>query len=58
MPVFRLRFSDSAKPYKANNHLFKFNNRNTRKRSEICSKLTINAHQKDVVDVVLVVLVF
>ena len=25
----------------ANIYLFKFNNRNTRKRSEICSKLTI-----------------
>ena len=37
----------------ANVDLFKVNNRNNRKRGEICSKLTIKA-QNDVADVVLV----
>ena len=39
----------------ANIYLFKFNNKDTSKRSEICSELTIK-HQNDVVDVVLVIL--
>ena len=34
----------------ANIYLFKVDNRNTRKRCEICSKLTTR-HQKDVIDV-------
>ena len=36
-----------------NIYLIKFNNRNTRKRLEICSKLTIKTPE-DVIDVVLV----
>ena len=41
------------KMYPTNIYLFKFNNRSTIKRCEICSKLTIN-HQNDVRDVLLV----
>ena len=41
--------------YSANIYLFKVNNRKTRKRWEICSKLTIK-HQNEAIDVVLVVL--
>ena len=41
----------------ANIYLFNVNNRNTRKRREIWTKLTIK-HQKDVTDVVLVFGVF
>ena len=32
--------------YTANNYLFKVNNRNTRKRCEICSKLTIKRTER------------
>ena len=39
----------------ANNHLIKVNNKNTRRRYEICSKLTIK-NQNDVNDVALVFL--
>ena len=39
----------------ANVHLFKFSNRYTRKRCEICSKLTTK-HQNNVIDVVLMFL--
>ena len=39
----------------ANIHLFQVNNRNTKKRCEICSQLTIK-YQNDVIDVVLVFL--
>ena len=35
--------------YPANMYLFKVNNRNTRKRCEICSKITIKKHQNDVI---------
>ena len=37
--------------FPANIHFFKVNNRRTRKRCEICSKLTLK-HQNDVSDVV------
>ena len=37
----------------ANIYMLKFNNRSSRKRSKICSKLTIKRHKTDVNDVVL-----
>ena len=36
--------------------MFKVNNRNTRRRCEMCSKLTIKKHQNDITDVVMVYL--
>ena len=42
----------TEKPFPGNIYLFKVNNRNTKKRCEICSKLTIKKHQNDVNDVV------
>ena len=50
-----LRYAPNAKSIPANIYLFKFNNRNTRKRGEIFSKLTIKKPE-DVNDVVLVFL--
>ena len=47
--------SVDTKHHPANIYLFKLNNRNTRKRCEICSKLTIKTPD-DVIDVVLVFL--
>ena len=47
--------SERLKAFSGNIYLFKFNNRNTRKRCEICSKLTIKI-PNDVNDVVLVFL--
>ena len=41
--------------FPANIYFFKVNNRNPRKRCEICSKLTLK-HQNDVSDVVLLFL--
>ena len=41
--------------FPANIHFFKVNNRRTRKRCEICSKLTLK-HQNDVSDVLLFLL--
>ena len=41
--------------FPANIHFFKVNNRSTRKRCEICSKLTLK-HQNDISDVVLLFL--
>ena len=44
-------FEISEESYPVNVYLFKVNNRNTRKRCGICSKLTIN-HQDNVDDVI------
>ena len=55
---FLIRFLNSKTwigPFSENIYLFKVNNRNTRKRCETCSQLTIK-HQNDVFDVVLVFL--
>ena len=41
-----LRTSARATAYPAGNYIFKVNNRNTRKRCEICSKLTINTPER------------
>ena len=40
----------------ANIYFLKVSNQNTRKKCEICSKLTKRKHKKDVIDVVLVFL--
>ena len=42
MDKCHLKFSNKDRArYQANIYLFKVNNRNSRKRSEVCSKLTI-----------------
>ena len=41
-----LRCAPNAKSIPANTYLFKFNNRNTRKRGEIFSKLTIKKPER------------
>ena len=38
--------TNEEKHYPANIYLLKFNNRNTGKRSEICSKLTIKTKER------------
>ena len=38
-------FKSNFKPFPANIYLFKVNNRNTRKRRETCSKLTIKTSE-------------
>ena len=47
-PLWRLgnRSLDALKLYPANIYLFKANNRNTRKRCEICSKLTTKTPER------------
>ena len=39
--ILKLKIAHRKRVYPANIYLFKVNNRNTRKRCEICSKLTI-----------------
>ena len=51
----RKRSSDPQGVFPANIYMFKLNHRNTRKKCEICSKLTIK-YQNDVSDVVLIFL--
>ena len=53
-PVTKFKYEVSLKReslycISANNYLFNLNNRNTRKRCKICSKLTIKNHFNDVV---------
>ena len=52
LPIYiyaMLSFDRILQELPANIYLFKFSNRNTRKRCEICSKLTVK-HQNDVSD--------
>ena len=39
-------FTHDETPYPVGNYMFKVNNRNTRARSEICSKLTIKTAER------------
>ena len=43
---FRYRYLNAEKHCLANNYLLKLNNRNTRKKCEICSKLTIKTPER------------
>ena len=43
---FRYRYLNSEKHCPANIYLLRVNNRNTRKKCEICSKLTINTPEQ------------
>ena len=51
--LFFVAFFKFRITYPVNIYLFKVNNRNTREKCEICSKLT-KKHQTDVIDAVLV----
>ena len=53
--TYFLFFSVQYFPFPASIYLFKANNRNTRKRCEMCSKIIIKT-QKDVIDVILMFL--